>query len=251
MVLAVTARVLGTECFNLSAPTAILIGPGEVAQVPHRDDGKYPIARPHQELILNTMWAFDNFTRENGATVVYPGTHRNAPHAAPLDPDRKAALESFSESYNEAAEAASAVEPVQAVMPAGSAVFYRGSVLHGGGANRSNAPRMGAILEYCAGWLRPQENHCKDTIGTDAPFTAPPILAPADHRLAHLSLLFWTLSRSFTSRPPPPKGLVVPPKVVATLSERLQELLGYNVHPPFIGYVDGRHPKRLLEKAKL
>ncbi|HUI48105.1 MAG TPA: phytanoyl-CoA dioxygenase family protein [Acidimicrobiia bacterium] len=41
--------------------------------------------------------------------------------------------------------------------------------------------------------------------------------------------------------------LAVPPAVVATLPERLQELLGYNIHPPFIGYVDGRHPRRLLD----
>ena len=60
-------------------------------------------------------------------------------------------------------------------------------------------------MEYCVGWLRPQENHC----------------------------------------------LAVPKSIVEGLDGRLQELLGYNVHPPFIGYVDGRHPKRLLGKAKL
>ena len=41
--------------------------------------------------------------------------------------------------------------------------------------------------------------------------------------------------------------LVVPPDVARALPERLQELLGYNIQPPFIGYVDGRHPKRLLD----
>ena len=43
--------------------------------------------------------------------------------------------------------------------------------------------------------------------------------------------------------------LAVPTDVVSTLPERLQELLGYNIHPPFIGYVDGRHPRKLLEEA--
>ena len=38
----------------------------------------------------------------------------------------------------------------------------------------------------------------------------------------------------------------VAPEVVATLPERLQELLGYNIFPPFMGYVDGRHPRRFL-----
>ena len=41
--------------------------------------------------------------------------------------------------------------------------------------------------------------------------------------------------------------LAVPPAVARDLDPRLQELLGYNIHPPFIGYVDGRHPRKLLE----
>ena len=40
--------------------------------------------------------------------------------------------------------------------------------------------------------------------------------------------------------------LAVPPETARTLPVRLQELLGYNVHPPFLGYVDGRHPGKLL-----
>jgi len=41
-------------------------------------------------------------------------------------------------------------------------------------------------------------------------------------------------------------ALAVPPAVVATLPERVQELLGYSILPPFIGYVDGQHPRRIL-----
>lgn len=87
-------------------------------------------------------------------------------------------------------------------MPAGSVAFYTGSIWHGGGANNTDVPRLGVILEYAAAWLRPQENH---VIGVD-------------------------------------------PEVVATLPERLQELLGYNIDPPFVGYVDGRHPRRFLPR---
>src|SRR5205823_9422495 len=90
---------------------------------------------------------------------------------------------------------------VRAVMPAGSVMFFLGSVLHGGGANTTNRPRLGVIIEYCAGWLRTQENQV----------------------------------------------LAVPREIVRTLPERLQELLGYNIHPPFLGNVDGRHPRKLLE----
>ena len=35
-----------------------------------------------------------------------------------------------------------------------------------------------------------------------------------------------------------------------TLPKRLRELLGYSIYPPFVGYVDGRHPERVLEPIK-
>ena len=69
----VLEHVLGPG-FLLSAPVGISIGPGEKAQPIHRDDGVYPVARPHRELVVNTMWALDDFTEANGATVVIPGS---------------------------------------------------------------------------------------------------------------------------------------------------------------------------------
>jgi ectoine hydroxylase-related dioxygenase (phytanoyl-CoA dioxygenase family) len=176
MLLGVLDRVLGH--YQLSAPTGIQIGPGEPEQILHRDDSIYPLPEPHPEVVLNTMWAIDDFTVENGATRFVPGSHRWEVGRQPSAHDRV----------------------VQAEMPAGSMAFYTGSIWHGGGANRTDRPRLGVILEYVAAWLRPQENH---VIG-------------------------------------------VPPDVVATLPERLQELLGYNIFPPFVGYVDGRHPRRFL-----
>lgn len=163
---------------QLSAPTGILIGPGEVAQVLHRDDLIYPLPEPHGDVVLNSMWAFDDFTAANGATCFVPGSHRWEPGRTPAADD----------------------PVVQAEMPAGSVAIYTGSIWHGGGANRTDRARLGVILEYAAGWLRPQENH---VVG-------------------------------------------VPPEVMTRLPARLQELLGYGIHPPFIGYVDGRHPRRFL-----
>ncbi|MBW3537137.1 MAG: phytanoyl-CoA dioxygenase family protein [Actinobacteria bacterium] len=64
-------RVLGPH--QLSAPVGIQIGPGEKAQVLHRDDAVYPLPRPHAEVVLNTMWPFDDFTVANGATRFVPG----------------------------------------------------------------------------------------------------------------------------------------------------------------------------------
>lgn len=176
LVLGVLDRVLGSS-YQLSAPVGIEISPGETAQVLHTDDGIYPIAKPHPEIVLNTMWALDDFTERNGATRVVPGSHHSTER-----PSEDAHIE-------------------LATMPAGSVMFFTGSVFHGGGANQSDKPRLGTILEYVSGWLRPQENHI----------------------------------------------LAVPREIVRTLPVRLQELLGYNIHPPFVGNVDGRHPRKTLE----
>lgn len=133
LVLGVLDRVLGS--YQLSAPQAIQIGPGESAQNLHRDDGVYPIARPHPELVVNTMWALDDFTEANGATHVVPGSHTWV--------DKQPGPGSTA---------------LRAVMPAGSVMFFLGSVFHGGGANTTQRPRLGVILEYVAAWLRQQEN---------------------------------------------------------------------------------------------
>jgi ectoine hydroxylase-related dioxygenase (phytanoyl-CoA dioxygenase family) len=135
LVMGVCTKVLGPG-FQLSAPVGISIGPGEKAQVLHTDDGVYPFPRPHRELVVNTMWALDDFTEDNGATHVVPGSHRWT--------DRRPDKETTT---------------VRATMPAGSVMFFVGSVFHGGGANDTDRRRLGVILEYCAGFVRPQENH--------------------------------------------------------------------------------------------
>ena len=128
-------RVLG-PC-QLSAPTGIRIGANERAQILHRDDSIYPLPEPHGDVVLNTMWAFDDFTEANGATRFVPGSHRWEVGRVPTEDDPVVLTE----------------------MPAGSVAFYTGRIWHGGGANRTDTPRLGVILEYVAAWLRPQENH--------------------------------------------------------------------------------------------
>jgi ectoine hydroxylase-related dioxygenase (phytanoyl-CoA dioxygenase family) len=180
LLLQVLDQVLGH--YQLSAPVGIRIGPGERAQMLHRDDAVYPLPQPCPPVVVNTMWPLDEFTEDNGATRFIPGSHRWAPGRQPSTGD-----------------------PVlTAAMSPGSVMFYLGSLWHGGGANRTGRPRLGVILEYVAAWLRPQENHC----------------------------------------------LAVPRAVVRQLPERLQELLGYNIYPPFLGYVDGTHPRKVLSAAE-
>src|SRR5213079_2468728 len=42
-------------------------------------------------------------------------------------------------------------------------------------------------------------------------------------------------------------SLAVPAEIAEKLPERARELIGYSIHPPFMGHVDGVHPKRLLQ----
>ena len=179
VVLGVAERVLGHH--QLCVTTAIEIHPGEAAQTLHADDGVYPLPTSLGPLTLNSMWALDDFTLANGATRLVPGSHRW--------PEKRLAESD---------------ELVVAEMSAGSVLLYLGSLLHGGGANRSDRARLGVILEYSVGWIRPQEN----------------------------------------------LGLAYPPDLVRDLPERLQELLGYNLYPPFLGFVDGKHPRELLRPLR-
>jgi ectoine hydroxylase-related dioxygenase (phytanoyl-CoA dioxygenase family) len=137
-VLEVLDRVLGPQCatYQLSWTQAIRIGPGEVAQIPHRDTNMYPFLRPGPECFVNTIWAMTEFTADNGGTVVYPGSH----------------------AWEDARTPTASDEVVSAEMEPGSVLVYYGSVYHGGGANRTSADRIGVGLAYTLGWLRQEEN---------------------------------------------------------------------------------------------
>ena len=123
--------------FQLHLTQVIAIGSDEPAQLIHRDQWAFdffPFPRGY-EVQCNTLWAMTDFTAENGATRVIPGSH--------LYEDK---LE-FGHDDCEAAE-----------MPAGSVFVYTGAVYHGGGANRSQATRYGLNLTYARSWLRQEEN---------------------------------------------------------------------------------------------
>ena len=85
LMLEVLNQVLGH--YQLSAPVGIRIGPGERAQVLHRDDAIYPLPQPHPPVVVNTMWPLDEFTGDNGATRFVPGSHRWEPGRQPAAED--------------------------------------------------------------------------------------------------------------------------------------------------------------------
>jgi ectoine hydroxylase-related dioxygenase (phytanoyl-CoA dioxygenase family) len=114
----------------------ISVGPGETKQKPHRDQMAFDFFEfpANYHVQCNTMWALTDFTADNGATHIHPGTSTKdnaAAHAVPSE---------------------------QATMRRGSVLFYDGKVLHGAGANVSNAVRQGVNITYAVGWVRQEEN---------------------------------------------------------------------------------------------
>jgi ectoine hydroxylase-related dioxygenase (phytanoyl-CoA dioxygenase family) len=176
LMLEVCERVLGPN-FLLTATLAIKLEPGETAQDFHPDDAFYRVPRPRPAISVSTLWAVDDFTEENGATLVYRGSHR-------WGDERPATLPT----------------PIPTAMRAGSVLVYLGTLVHAGGANRSDRDRLGISIQYAAAWARQQENFMM-ALGVDG---------------------------------------------ARALPERLQDLIGYSIHPPFMGMIDGRHPKKLL-----
>ncbi len=134
-VLPIVEGVLDNGCL-ISSLSSINIGPGETAQPIHADDMLMPIPKPHPPTVCNSMWALTDFTEENGATRIIPGSH-----VADASPN-------YGQHY----------DSIAAEMPRGSVLIWHGSLWHGGGANRTDQRRIGIAMNYCAGYIRQQEN---------------------------------------------------------------------------------------------
>jgi ectoine hydroxylase-related dioxygenase (phytanoyl-CoA dioxygenase family) len=117
------------------------------------------VPKPSPELQLASVVALVDFTRDNGATRVVPGSHRWPDRHLPMDEQTAPTQEQIA----------------VAEMPAGSALIYAGGVIHGGGANSTGQPRRAVHLSYCLGWLRTEENNY---------LSIPPAIAAGLPRLA-------------------------------------------------------------------
>ena len=137
LVRALADRILLPHCarYQLNYSGIMHLEPGARAQRLHRDGTLYPVLHPCPPTIMPTMWAITDFTAENGATQVAPGSHLwehdRVPHEG---------------------------EVVAAEMPAGWVLIFTSGVFHGGGENRSDTVRTGMTLQYSLGWLRQEEN---------------------------------------------------------------------------------------------
>jgi len=124
------------EGLLISSLSSIDIGPGEEAQPIHADDQLIPLDKPHRPIVCNTMWALTDFTEANGATRIVPGSHRS----------------------DHSPEYGKHYDSIAAEMPKGSVLIWDGALWHGGGANRTGERRVGIAMNYCAGFIRQQEN---------------------------------------------------------------------------------------------
>jgi hypothetical protein len=170
------AGAIGPSQFGMTILSEL--EPGEVRQRLHRDSAIYPLAVEFGPVQVNSIWAIDEFTPENGATLVALGSHVvPGPSFAVRETD---------------------LTPV--TMDPGSVLLYDGWLIHGAGANTSTYSRLGLIVEYTARWLRPAENH----------------------------------------------ALATSPEVAARLSPELQEMLGFNQHSQYLGFISGMPPRDWL-----
>jgi ectoine hydroxylase-related dioxygenase (phytanoyl-CoA dioxygenase family) len=135
-ILAIAETILTRSCdrIQLNLTQAVEIHPGALAQAPHRDQDLWGGDKTGIDYQLNVIWPIDPFTTTNGATLLWPGSHRNNA----IDP--------------------TAIDPIVAQMEPGSALLFLGSILHGAGANVSDSVRRAVIVGYCLGWLRTFEN---------------------------------------------------------------------------------------------
>lgn len=129
------------------------------------------------------MVALEDFTPTNGATVVIPGSHRWGPETHSSGTPRRE-------------------DAVPVLMPKGGAVFFLGTLWHGGGGNNSGRERRALTVQYCQPWVRPLENQ---------------VLAVEWGKLGGMP-------------------------------RRLVDLLGYEVGAPFVGYADGVHPWKIVQR---
>jgi ectoine hydroxylase-related dioxygenase (phytanoyl-CoA dioxygenase family) len=137
MVLEIADRVLLPHCDNyqINLTQALALYPGAPMQAPHRDQDMWRGATGEIEYLINVMWPFTEYRKENGATLIWPESNRRQDDDI-VDMSQGIAAE---------------VDP-------GSALVFLGSTLHGAGANRTDRVRKGMVISYCLGWLKPYEN---------------------------------------------------------------------------------------------
>ena len=170
-ILAPCEKFLAPYCerVQLHLTQIIRIRPGQGAQPIHRDRWAWGKHLAHIEPQFNTIWAITDFTTENGATRVVPGSTK-------WQDDEQIPPEQIT----------------QAEMSAGSVLIYSGSVFHGGGENRTQSDRIGINITYTLGWLRQEENQYLSSPPEMAKTLSPELQQLAGYAMGQYALGYYT-----------------------------------------------------------
>jgi ectoine hydroxylase-related dioxygenase (phytanoyl-CoA dioxygenase family) len=138
-------QVLGAR-FKLSSLNVRSADPYSASDQPlHADSGA--VADERGYWVANSVWMLDDFTPENGATRIVPGSHRwgYAPPPGMYE-----------------------AHPQQQLVTgkAGTVVVMNAHMWHGGTANRTAAPRR-AMHVYYTRWDKPQQQYQKALLSAE------------------------------------------------------------------------------------
>lgn len=143
----IVEHVVG-EGFQLGNLSVIQTVPGSREQGLHFDQDRVGFHSPIS-LLVNCVFMLDDFTHENGATRVVPGSHlwsveqieeiHSGPFTREINPEIEKRL-------------------IDAEGPAGTCVVLDGRLIHAGGANTTERTRIGLFAYYNRGWVRPNLN---------------------------------------------------------------------------------------------
>ena len=133
---AVSSILSHASVVQLGATEMISLRPGCAAQYIHQDELTFDSFPFPDDYVVscNTLWALTDFTDENGATRVVPGSHAR--------PRAEYRLE----------------DTLPAVMKRGSVMIFTSKLWHAGGSNQTSEVRRAQAINYCVGWVRQEEN---------------------------------------------------------------------------------------------
>lgn len=161
-----TTKAYHTDQFWMPPPTnetkQTLVRPGSITRAGNRGrhvGGEKSMAPKTiaPAVVCNVMWMLDDYTAENGATLVVPGSHLSG-----RQPDH--ALDSNA-------------NWIPATGPAGTALVLEGRIWHSTGANTTQRPRVGLTTNFCAPQFRQQENFLLGTLPEIVEEASPELLA--------------------------------------------------------------------------
>ena len=134
-------HLLGEDCV-LSSFTVNLIGPGSPAGALHIDfpTGAFPKLLPSNAFCANTVYVLDDFTLENGATRMVPGSYKRG-----YGPEPETEYD----------------DVIQLSARKGDIVVFHGATWHASGANNSAEERMILLGFFCRAFMRPQQDQFK------------------------------------------------------------------------------------------